>query len=266
MLELEFAQLTDAGPVRDQNEDSVGFFQPASVKQLHDQGWCFVLADGMGGHEHGEVASSLAVDTVLSGFRKIPPGVVHMSLLPRLVQDANLAVYEAGHKNHTSGARMGSTIVVCALRFDSAVISHVGDSRCYLFRSGQAEALTHDHTMVGEQVRLNLLSEADAAESDSKHVLTRSLGSEMFVAADTITVNIIPGDILMLCSDGLHGEVSASIMERILAANKDLKVAAEKLIAAAHFAGGHDNVSVQLIRIQAVERMGLYRGRPYRML
>jgi len=267
MLELEFAQLSDTGPVREQNEDAVGYVKPTSAAQLHAQGWCFVLADGMGGHEHGEVASHLAVDTVVANFKKIPPGVVHMSLLPRLVQDANIAVYEAGHKKHSGGgARMGSTIVVCALRFDSAVISHVGDSRCYLFRNGRGEALTHDHTMVGEQVRMNLMSEADAADSESKHILTRSLGNEMFVAADTITVNIIPNDVLLLCSDGLHGELPTSIMEKIISANPDLNKAAEKLVAAANLAGGHDNVSVQLIRILAVERMGLYRGRPYRML
>jgi len=184
-------------------------------------------------------------------------------LLPRLVQDANAAVYEKGHSQR--GKRMGTTLVVCALRFDSAVISHVGDSRCYLFRNGTGAALTHDHTMAAEQFRMNLLSESEADASERRHVLTRSLGSELFVAADTITVNIIPDDVLMLCSDGLHGEVSTAGMERILAVNPDLNKAAAALVAAAN-ATGHDNVSVQLIRILAVERMGLYRGRPYRML
>ena len=160
---------------------------------------------------------------------------------------------------------MGTTLVLCALRFDSAVISHVGDSRCYLFRNGRGEAITHDHTMVAEQVRLNLLTELEAAESASKHVLTRSLGHEMFVAPDTITVNIIPGDVLLLCTDGVHGEVSAAAMQKIIATHTDLNTAAARIIEAANHSGD-DNVSVQLIRILSVERMGLYRGRPYRML
>ena len=264
MLDLEFAQLSDPGRVRGHNEDSVGHVLPESATQVRSQGWVFALADGVGGHEQGEVASQLAVDTVVAGFRKIPPGVMHASLLPRLVQEANAAVFEKGHASR--GKQMGTTLVVCALRFDSAVISHVGDSRCYLFRNGAGTALTRDHTMVGEQVRMNLLSEAEAQASDRKHVLTRCLGVELFVAADTITVNIIPGDVLLLCSDGLHGEVSTAMMERILATNQDLNVAAAALVAAANEKGGHDNVSVQLIRVRAVERMGLYRGRPYRML
>jgi protein phosphatase len=152
------------------------------------------------------------------------------------------------------------------LRFDSAVVSHVGDSRCYLFRKGSAAALTRDHTMAGEQERLGILSKADAASGEGRHVLTRSLGTELFVAADTVTVNVIPGDILMLCTDGLHGYVSESRMERILDNPVDLHAAAKALIAAANEAGGHDNVSVQLIRVRSVERMGLYRGRPYRLL
>lgn len=264
MLDLEFAQLTDTGRVREQNEDSIGYVKPATAAQVQSQGWAFVLADGVGGHEQGEVASQLAVDTVVAGFRKIPPGVMHVSLLPKLVQEANAAVYEKGHSSH--GKQMGTTLVVCALRFDSAVISHVGDSRCYLFRGGSGSALTRDHTMVGEQVRMNLLSEAEAAESERKHVLTRCLGADMFVAPDTITVNVIPGDVLLSCSDGLHGPVSTATMERILAANSDLNAAASALVAAANENGGHDNVSVQLIRVLSVERMGLYRGRPYRML
>jgi len=264
MLDLEFAQLTDTGRVRAQNEDSIGYVLPATASHVQSQGWVFVLADGVGGREQGEVASQLAVDTVVAGFQKIPPGVMHVSLLPRLVQDANAAVYEKGHGSQ--GKQMGTTLVVCALRFDSAVISHVGDSRCYLFRGGSGSALTRDHTMAGEQFRMNLLSEAEAEESDRKHVLTRCLGVDMFVAPDTITVNIIPGDILLLCSDGLYGLVTTAMMERILATNKDLNAAAAALVAAANDKGGHDNVSVQLIRVLSVERMGLYRGRPYRML
>jgi protein phosphatase len=135
-----------------------------------------------------------------------------------------------------------------------------------MFRNGNLASLTHDHTMVDEQVRMGLISKADAATHASRHLLTRSLGSEMFVAADIITVNILPGDVLMLCSDGLHGYVPDAVIQWTLNSTPDLDEAAAKLVAAANDTGGHDNVSVQLIRIRTVERMGLYRGRPYRLL
>jgi PPM family protein phosphatase len=266
MLELEFAHLSDRGRAREGNEDSLGQVIPATPAQVHSHGWLFVLADGMGGHEDGEIASRLAVETMLTGFRKIPKGVMHASLLPRLVQDANHAVYEAGHARNARGGSMGSTLVACALRFDSAVVSHVGDSRCYLFRNGHGGPLTRDHTVADEQVRLGILSQSEAAEGDGRHLLTRSLGQELFVAADTITVNVVPGDILLLCSDGLHGLLPHAMIEHLIHVNPDLQKAAEALVAAANQAGGHDNVSVQLIRVLAVERMGLYRGRPYRLL
>jgi PPM family protein phosphatase len=266
MLELEFAHLSDRGRAREGNEDSLGHVIPSTAAQVHSHGWLFVLADGMGGHEDGEIASRLAVETMLTGFRKIPKGVMHASLLPRLVQDANHAVYEAGHARNARGGSMGSTLVACALRFDSAVVSHVGDSRCYLFRNGHGGPLTRDHTVADEQVRLGILSQSEAAEGDGRHLLTRSLGQELFVAADTITVNVVPGDVLLLCSDGLHGLLPHAMIEHLIHVNPDLEKATEALVAAANQAGGHDNVSVQLIRVLAVERMGLYRGRPYRLL
>ena len=281
MLDLEFAELSDSGLTRDHNEDFLGHVLPASPAQVQSQGWLFALADGVGGQELGEVASRLAVETVQAGFRKIPKGIMHVSLLPRLVQDANHAIVDQGHAApHRTDARysdpggailpggshMASTLVLCALRFDSAVVSHVGDSRCYLVRNGNLTSLTHDHTMVDEQVRLGLISKSEAATGANRHILTRSLGSELFVAADTITVNIQPGDVLLLCSDGLHGYVPDSEIQATLKSTPDLNAAATALIAAANQTGGHDNVSVQLIRVRGVERMGLYRGRPYRLL
>ncbi|SNS42935.1 protein phosphatase [Granulicella rosea] len=264
MLDLEFAELTDPGRVRENNEDAVGHVLPATPAMVQSQGWFFCLADGMGAHAKGEVASRLAIDTALDGFRKIPKGVMHVSLLPRLVQEANAAVYDAGHAQ--GGGGMGCTFVGCALRFDSAVVAHVGDSRCYLLRNGILTQLTHDHTMANEQVRLGILSAADAGSGEGRHLLTRSIGQELFVAADTITVNIIPGDLLFLCSDGLHGYVEEQEIRFLLDTRKPLEEIATSLIAAANKAGGYDNVSVQLIRVRSVERMGLYRGRPYRLL
>jgi serine/threonine protein phosphatase PrpC len=269
MLDIEFVELTDPGHVREHNEDAVGHVVPASAAEVQSQGWFFCLADGMGGHQFGEVASQLAVKTAVDGFRRIPKGVMHVSLLPKLVQDANAAVYDAGLATSLRGARMGTTFVACALRFDSAVVSHVGDSRCYLFRNTAGATLaqlTRDHTMAAEQLRMGIVSKEDAATGEGRHVLTRSLGNEMFVAADTVTVNIQPGDVLLLCSDGLHGYVADESISRLLQSYAELARAAAALVAAANEAGGADNVSVTLIRVRGVERMGLYRGRPYRLL
>jgi protein phosphatase len=279
MLDLEFAELSDPGLSRDHNEDFIGHVLPSSPAQVQSQGWLFALADGVGGQERGEVASRTAVETMMAGFRRIPKGVMHVSLLPRLVQEANQAVFDKGSSAPGTldkvkdpggavvprGTRMATTIVACALRFDSAVISNAGDSRCYLFRGKNLSQLTRDHTMVDEQVRLGILTKAQAAVGANRHLLTRSLGNEMFVAADTITVNVMPEDVLLLCSDGLHGYVSDTVILRILNTNTALNQAATALVGAANAAGGHDNVSVQLIRIRSVERMGLYRGRPYRL-
>jgi PPM family protein phosphatase len=278
MLDLEFAELSDRGLRREHNEDSLGHVLPESPAEVQSRGWLFALADGVGGQEKGEVASRLAIEAMLAGFRKIPKGIMHVSLLPRLVQEANERVYEMGNHGHLDpgyadpggailarGAGMATTLVACALRFDSAVVSHVGDSRCYLFRNGVGTSLTRDHTMADEQVRLGILSRAEAESGVNRHVLTRCLGAEMFVAADTITVNIVPGDLLLLCSDGLHGYVPDAAIQRILNSTPELAGAAAALVAAANAAGGLDNVSVQLVRVRSVERMGLYRGRPYRL-
>jgi serine/threonine protein phosphatase PrpC len=275
MLDLEFAELSDSGLSRDHNEDYLGHVVPSSPAQVQSQGWLFALADGVGGQERGEVASRLAVDTVLAGFRKVPKGIMHVSLLPRLVQEANHAVFDAGNAgpmrdpgsaNPPRAGHMATTIVLCALRFDSAVVSHVGDSRCYLFRRGNLSLLTHDHTIADEQARMGIISREQLEGHPNRHILTRSLGPEMFVAADTITVNILPGDVLLQCSDGLHGYVPDPAVQGMLNSTADLNDAAADLVAAANAAGGHDNVSVQLIRVRSVERMGLYRGRPYRLL
>lgn len=266
MLDVEFAELSDRGLCRERNEDCLGHVTPATPALVRSQGWLFALADGLGGHERGEVASRLAVDTVMAGFRTIPKGVMHVSLLPKLVQAANSTVYDAGHTSEGRAPSMGTTLVLCALRFDSAVLCHVGDSRCYLFREGKLVQLTHDHTMVAEQMRLGILSETEALTAENRHVLTRCLGTDLFVAADTITVNIIPGDVLLLCSDGLHGHVRDETISQIVNTTRDLDQAATALVAAANKNGGLDNISVQLVRIKSVERMGLYRGRPYRLL
>jgi serine/threonine protein phosphatase PrpC len=265
MLDVEFAQASHCGRVRGHNEDYLGYVLPEVPEQQQTHGWLFALADGVGGQQKGEVASRTAVETLLAGFRMAGCGEPLRSLLPRLVQVSNEKVFESGLGGKSNGVAMATTLVACALRFDRVVVSHVGDSRCYSIRQGRATALTRDHTVAAERMRLGLLSAREAAETEKRHVLTRSLGSVMFVGVETRDHLVLSGDVLLLCSDGLHGAIPAAEMADIVTRNTDLNLAARDLIDAANERDGSDNVSVQLIRIRSVERVGMYRGRPYKL-
>lgn len=265
MLELEFVERTDVGRVRDHNEDYLGHSTAETPAQARTHGWLFVLADGVGGHEQGEVASKAAVESMLAGFQKAKDGEPHSALLPRLVQQANTAVLNAAHDGGPAAAGMATTMVTCALRYDRVTVAHVGDSRCYLIRNGQTAQITRDHTVANEQIRMGLVTAQEADEGSTRHILSRSLGTELIANVETNDHQIFPGDVLLLCSDGLHGAVEATEMAVVCGHGLDLPGAAEKLVALANDRGGHDNISVQLIRIRDVERMGMYRGRPYKL-
>jgi PPM family protein phosphatase len=269
MLDVEFAEVSHPGRVRDSNEDYLDHLAPAAPDEAQSHGWLFTLADGVGGHQHGEVASRMAVEHVVNGFRNAPQAESHKTLLSRLVQTANAAVYQAGSRQAGSragqGARMATTLVACALRFDRAVVAHVGDSRCYLIRRGQTSALTRDHTLPAEQARLGILTARDASQSLAGNMLTRSIGNDLIVAVETSEHLVFADDILILCSDGLHGAIAEDELAGIVSGHNDLKEVAEAMIALANERDGSDNVSVQLIRVLSVERVGIYRGRSYKL-
>jgi protein phosphatase len=265
MLDLEFVERTDVGRVREHNEDYLGNASPQTLAQVRTHGWLFALADGVGGQEQGEVASRAAVECVIAGFRNAKDGESHSGLLQRLVQQANTRVLEAAVSGGRGSAGMATTMVACALRYDRMAVAHVGDSRCYLIRNGKAVQVTRDHTVASEQVRLGLVSAREAEDGSTRHILSRSLGAELVVNVETNDHQIFAGDVLLLCSDGLHGCVEASEMAALCSERADLSAAAEKLVALANDRGGSDNISVQLIRIRGVERMGMYRGRPYKL-
>ena len=265
MLDLEFAELSDVGRVRGHMEDYSGHWTPPSELDGRTHGWLFAVADGVGGEDRGEVASQTAIETLIAGFRAAPKGEAHTVLMPRLVQSANTRIYELGRAASPGGSRMSTTIVACAFRYDRVIVAHVGDSRCYLIRRGTASQVTRDHTVVAEQVRLGLLSPREAAEAETRHLLSRSLGNDLFVNVEIDDRQVQVDDVLLLCSDGLHGPVDGTEIGEIVKWNPNLETAARKLIALANERDGGDNVSVQLIRVRGVERMGMYRGRPYKL-
>jgi len=265
MLDVEFVQLSDDGRLRDHNEDYLGYFQPSSPAQSRSHGWLFALADGVGGHDQGEVASKTAVDEMIAQFRSAPSGEPLGMLLPRLIQHANQLVYATGRSASPGGTAMASTIVACALRHDRVVVAHVGDSRCYLVRQGQARQITRDHTVSQEQMRMGLMTAKDADSAATRHVLSRALGTEMFVNSDVSELQALAGDILVQCCDGLHNSVTGAEIAAIVSQARELESAGRELIALANERDGSDNISVQIIRARSVERVGMYRGRPYQL-
>src|ERR1700758_930934 len=147
MLDVVFGQASDPGKVRTNNEDSMGSFIPASRHQARSHGYLFAVADGVGGLDLGEVASATAISVVTKEFENAQADTLLIGLMPRLIQYANAAVHDCRMAPQYRGKTMATTLVACALRHDQAVVSHVGDSRCYLVRGGQARRVTQDHTL-----------------------------------------------------------------------------------------------------------------------
>jgi len=265
MLDVQFGQTSDPGKVRTNNEDAMGSFIPASRHQARSHGYLFAVADGVGGLDLGEVASTTAISVIVEEFAEAQAGTMLISLLPRLIQHANAAVHDRTLEAQYRGKRMATTLVACALRYDQAIVSHVGDSRCYLVRNGYAKQITQDHTLVNEQRRIGLISAKEMAESESRHVILRSLGPELFVSAETTALTLHAGDTLVLCTDGLHDSMSEAAIAAIVSQNKKADELAADLVARAVEIDGADNTTAQVIRIRSVEQVGMYRGRPYRL-
>jgi protein phosphatase len=229
---------TDTGRQRRENEDSALAQAPV-----------FVVADGMGGAQAGEVASRIAVEAFAQGLPT--SGTPEQRLVAR-VQEANRRIFDVS-RSERERAGMGTTLTAAYLDDSNLTIAHVGDSRAYLLREGSLQRLTQDHSLVDELVRRGKLTEEQAAEHPQRSIITRALGPEAEVEVDTWTYPVRAGDVLMLCSDGLTSMVPEDRVEEILASSDSLKTAAQALIDEANAAGGRDNITVVLFRIEEVE-------------
>jgi len=251
------ASASHRGKVRAANEDSFGISAEEGL---------FVVCDGMGGAAAGEVASRIAVDSMLSSFSTtdqalakkgaaadvVPsPGETGVSASLRdAVDDANLRVYsQAANDSRLHG--MGTTLVAMLAREKSAWVAHVGDSRAYRYRDGILEQLTRDHSLVDEQVKLGQLTREEADRSPLRNVITRAVGSQRSVNAEISEVETAPGDLFLLCSDGLTRELPDARIEALLKKAKDLDAVCEQLVNAANDAGGRDNVTCIVVRVSA---------------
>ncbi len=243
---LDSAWRVDVGRVRDNNEDAVSGHEPVDPAVRAERGCLYVVADGMGGHAAGEVASNYAVQSIVYSYYSLPwTGVT--GTLTAAIRRANEEIHEEGSRN-AERRGMGSTVVAAAVLEDQAVIAHVGDSRAYLIRNGQPVLLTRDHTWVGERLAEGTLTPAEAERHPNRNVLTRNLGSRVDVEPEVNVQQLQRGDRLLLCSDGLWGAVPDAQIAA-LASNGPTEAAVAALVSASNAAGGHDNIGVALVRV-----------------
>lgn len=212
----------------------------------------FVVADGMGGAQAGEVASKVAVEAFEQGLPDMGSAEERLVLRTR---EANQQIHELSHAEQ-GRAGMGTTLTAAYVDGDELAIAHVGDSRAYLFRRGELKRLTRDHTLVGALVEQGKLTEEEAAEHPQRSIITRALGPEADVEVDTWRYPLRAGDVVLLCSDGLTSMVPDERITDVLAASSGLEQMADALIDEANAAGGRDNITVVLFRIEDADGDG----------
>jgi serine/threonine protein phosphatase PrpC len=244
-MPFEFHALTDTGRARNNNEDAVAIDPDAGLA---------VLADGMGGYNAGEVASEMACEFVrrelglwLQDCASEATDTEVCRAMDICVENANTVVFQAAHSD-VRYAGMGTTIVVAVFREHRLLVGHVGDSRAYRLREGQLTQITRDHSLLQEQIDAGLITAEQAALSIHKNLVTRAVGVEDTVLMDTSPFDVQPGDIYLLCSDGLSDMLEDSRISSHLKAGGELKSIAQALVDDANVAGGRDNISVVLIR------------------
>ena len=245
--------VTDVGRVRTNNEDCFRIVTPLNL---------FVLSDGMGGEAHGEIASAMAVETVVKhcldaeanpAARVIgttqPGWSANTKRLSTSLHLANKSIFKSA-EDHPEQHGMGATLTAAWINGAKLSIAHVGDSRAYLLRGGTLLQLTRDHSLVAEQVRRGMLSVAEAEESEMQSVLLRALGAQAEIEVDAEEHQLFPRDILILCSDGLTRMVTEPEIAGVLQAERDPTKAAQELVSLANDRGGPDNITVLVARLE----------------
>jgi len=249
---LEIATCTDPGMVRSHNEDSIAADSGNGL---------MVLADGMGGYNAGEVASGMATTVIVTEMRQIlastkPYDVDNRTseeIAARLVREqvlkANSSIYQAA-QSQPQYAGMGTTLVVCLYYDNRMLVAHLGDSRLYMLRDGKFSQVTRDHSLLQEQIDSGLITPEQAKHAQHKNLVTRALGIDPTVEPEIREYEVKPGDIYLLCSDGLCDMVEdGDISMTLEALGANLKLAAQQLVQMANDNGGKDNVSVILVRV-----------------
>jgi protein phosphatase len=244
---IELANLTDPGCVRERNEDYYCYFEPDDDDAFRARGRLLVVADGMGGHEGGEIASGIAVETVRQTWSS---GAGDPSeLLIAALGKAHAAIQDYA-REHPELAGMGTTCTAAALIGGLLYYGHVGDTRLYLIRGGAIRRVTHDHSLVQRLVDTGVITEAQAADHPDRNVLVAALGMSGAVSVDVpdAAIPLEPGDTLLICTDGLHGLVSEPELADA-ATRSEPRQACRQLVQMARDRGGPDNITLQIVRV-----------------
>lgn len=247
-LHYEFCAATDRGRVRSNNEDAVA---------VHPSVRLAILADGMGGYNAGEVASSMATDLIgdelspwLVASGAAATAVEARQALEVCVDNVNSAILDASLSN-TSYSGMGTTLVVAVFLHDRLMLGHIGDSRCYRLRNDVLQQITRDHSWLQEQIDAGLMTPQQAAESGGRNLVTRALGVDTFVQVEVNEFSVQAGDLFILCSDGLTDMVDDDDLAALARMPIALQSKAEQMIELANAMGGRDNISVVLVQTGA---------------
>lgn len=257
IVRTTFGAKTDLGIIRENNEDKFDFMVPQDPELLATRGCVYAVADGMGGHAAGQIAAEIALKNFLKSYYT-PSDRPTDEALAAAFSSANAAVYDAASAV-PGRSGMGCTLTVLAIVEDRFHIAHVGDSRAYLVREGAISQLTDDHSWVAEQVRRGAMTAEDAERSPFRNVITRSIGAGPSVEAQIVTDTVREGDVFLLCSDGLTSMVPEETILRVARSDLGPSFAAAQLVDEANARGGHDNITVLIVRIDAVTRRPWWR-------
>lgn len=250
--DIEMTGFTDTGLNRDHNEDYIGFDKNSGIA---------VLADGMGGHQAGEIASRMAVEEVLDQLKSVVntqsgrsvTSSQMLSFVSNTISNSNRKIFEASEANSTHSG-MGTTVVAAIIKGARLYAGHVGDSRLYLLRNRRLKRITKDHSLVQDLIDKGFYTEIEAQNASINHVVTRALGTSEEVEVDILQQSAQPGDVFLLCSDGLSDMISDAMMQQVLARpSADLDVKARRLVGLANHFGGKDNISVILMKVESLE-------------
>ena len=260
-MTFEFFEALDTGRARTNNEDSVSLDETVALA---------VLADGMGGYNAGEVASSMATTFIRTELgrwlREASTNATDTEVRRAMdicVDNANRAIFNAANSN-PQYAGMGTTLVVAVFRELRLLVGHVGDSRAYRLRAGRLQQITRDHSLLQEQIDAGLITAEQASFSANKNLVTRAVGVEDTVLLETHVHEVMPGDVYLLCSDGLSDMLDDESIGQLLHSHRSLASAGAALIDAANDAGGKDNIAVILARVDGVRAPAARSWWPFR--
>lgn len=239
----------------------IGFKSDKGIRRLNNEDACFIMpkekvfiiADGVGGGAAGEIASRTAVSMIAEYVQQNPPvSVTDVSTLKAhfmpCIEDTNNRIFELAEK-YIENAGMATTAVICCINGKKAYFVNIGDSRAYVFRQGRLKQITEDHTYVNDLVKTGVISEKDAATHAKKNMITKALGADILCEPDFFQAGVEIGDVVLLCTDGLYGEVSEEIIADIISQGKSMTETCALLVNKANQHGGRDNITVICVKI-----------------